>query len=123
MANIDDLVTVQKNGVVAVNALTEVLSQFRAIYASAVGSNSYLGVTDNSLIYSGSGRLVNVIVVAAAAGGTIHDSATVTGANTSNVIFPIPNTVGLTVVNVPFFDGIVIKPAAGSTISVTYSEA
>lgn len=107
---------------VAVNALTEVLAQFRAIYASAVGSNSYLGVTENSLIYSGPGRLVNVIVSAAAAGGTIHDSATVAGANASNVIFPIPNNLGLSLVNVPFFDGIVIKPAATSTVGVTYSE-
>lgn len=122
MANLDDIATIQKNGVVAVNALTEVLAQFKAIYTSAVGSNSYLGVTENSLIYSGAGRLVNVIVSAAAAGGTIHDASTVSGANTSNVIFPIPNSVGLSLVNVPFFDGIVIKPAATSIVGVTYSE-
>lgn len=122
MANLDDVVTVQKNGVVALNALTEVLAQFRAIYASAVGTNSYLGVTESSLVYRGQGRLVNVIVSAAAAGGTIHDSSTVAGANTSNIIFPIPNTVGLTLVNVPFFDGLVIKPASASTVGITYSE-
>jgi len=82
VANLDDVVTVQKNGVVALNALTEVLAQFRAIYTSAVGTNSYLGVTENALVYTGAGRLVNVIVSAAAAGGTIHDSATVSGAKT-----------------------------------------
>jgi hypothetical protein len=122
MANIDDLVTVQKNGVVAVNALTQALEQFRAIYASAVGTATFLGATENSLVYSGSGRLVNVIVSAAAAGGTIHDAASVSAANTTNIIFPIPNTVGLNIVNVPFFDGLVIKPAASSTVGLTYSE-
>lgn len=122
MANLDDVITVQKNGVVALNALTEVLAQFKSIYTSAVGNNSYLGVTEDALIYSGSGRLVNVIVSAAAAGGTIHDAATVASATAANVVFPIPNSVGLSVVNVPIFDGIVIKPAAGSTVGVTYSE-
>ena len=122
MANIDDLVTTQKNGVVAINALTAALEQFRAIYESFVGSQSYLGITDNSLLYTGSGRLVNIVVSAAAAGGTVHDAATVAGASTSNIIFPIPNTVGITAVNVPFFDGLVVKPASGSTVSATYSE-
>ena len=122
MANLDDVVTTQKNGVVALNALTAALEQFRAIYQSAVGSQSFLGVTENSLIYSGTGRLVNVIVSAAAAGGTIHDASTVAGANSTNVIFPIPNSTGITLVNVPFFSGLVIKPAAASTVSVTYSE-
>lgn len=74
------------------------------------------------MIYSGSGRLVNVIVSAAAAGGTVHDAASVADADSKNVIFPIPNNTGITLVNVPFFNGLVIKPAAASTVSVTYSE-
>ena len=123
MANLDDILTTQKNGVVAINALTDVLAQFKAIYESAVGSSSYLGVTEDALVYSGSGRLVNVVVTAAAAGGTVHDASSVSGANSNNIIFPIPNTVGLSLVNFPFLDGIVIKPAAGSVISITYSEA
>lgn len=123
MANLDDILTTQKNGVVAVNALTEVLAQFKAIYQSAVGSNSYLGVTEDALVYKGAGRLVNVSVTAAAAGGTVHDASSVSGANSSNIIFPIPNQIGLTVVNFPFLEGIVIKPAASSAVSITYSEA
>lgn len=122
MANLDDLVTTTKNGVVAINALTQTLEQFRLIYASAVGNATFLGATENSLVYSGSGRLVNVIVSAAAAGGTIHDAASVSAANTANVIFPIPNSVGLSVVNVPFSNGLVIKPASSSTVGLTYSE-
>lgn len=122
MANFDDLITTAKNGVVGINLLTAALEQFRAIYSSFVGTLSYLGITENSLIYSGSGRLVNVIVSVGAAGGTIHDAATVAGATSANVIFPIPSTTGITSVNVPFFNGLVIKPAATSTVSITYSE-
>ncbi len=122
MANIDDVVTTMKNGVVAINALTAALEQFRVIYSSAVGNNTFLGASEDSLVYAGSGRLVNVIVSVAAAGGTIHDAGSVSAANASNVIFPIPSTTGLTVVNVPFIDGLVIKPAATSTVSVSYSE-
>lgn len=122
MANIDDLVTVQKNGVVAINALTQALEQFRAIYTSAVGTTTFLGATEDSLVHSGPGRLVNVIVSVAAAGGTIHDASSVSSANASNVIFPIPSTAGFTMVNVPFTDGLVIKPAATSAVGVTYSE-
>lgn len=122
MANLDDLITTTKNGVVAINALTQALEQFRVIYASFVGTNSYLGITENSLLYSGPGRLVNIIVSVGAAGGTVHDAVSVSAANASNVIFPIPSTAGITAVNVPFFNGLVIKPAATSTVSATYSE-
>lgn len=123
MANIDDLVTVQKNGVIAINALTAALENFRAIYESFVGTDTFLGANEDALIYVGSGRLVNATVTAAAAGGTIHDASTVADANADNVIFPIPSTIGISQVNVPFSNGLVIKPAATSMVSVTYSGA
>jgi len=122
MANIDDLVTVQKNGVVAINDLTAALNAFRAVYNSFVGQLTVLGVSDSSLISTTAGRLVNVIVSAGTNGGTIHDAATVAGATTSNVIFVIPASAGISQVNVPFFDGLVIKPGASVTVSATYSE-
>ena len=93
------------------------------MYESVIGTQRYLGVTESSLVYVGAGRLVNAIVSAAAAGGTIHDAATVAAATTSNVIYPVPNSVGIAQVNVPFVNGLVIKPAAGSTVGVTYSES
>lgn len=122
MASTDDLVTVTKNGVIAINALTTALDTFREIYTSFVGNKTYLGITDSSLISNTEGRLVNVVVTVAAAGGTIHDAATVAEADASNVIFPIPNAVGVTQVNVPFFNGLVMNPASGSTVTITYSE-
>jgi hypothetical protein len=123
MANIDDVVTVQKNGVIALNALTAALENFRAIYQSFVGTQTFLGANEDALVYVGPGRLVNVVVTAAAAGGTIHDVDNVADANAGNVIFPIPSTIGITQVNIPFVNGLVIKPAATSMVNLTYSEA
>lgn len=122
MAGVDDLVTVQKNGVVAVNTLVETLDNFQQIYASFVGSKSSVGLDANELIFSGSGRLVNVSVITAAAGGTIHDAATVVDATTNNAIFVIPNATGITSVNFPVANGLVIKPASTSVISISYTE-
>lgn len=112
-----------KNGVVAMNDLTAALNAFLQAYSGFVGAKTYLGVTDDSLIYIGSGRLVNVMVTAGTAGGTIHDAATVAGANASNVIFTIPTNTGITQVNVPFFDGLVVNPGSSVTVGITYSES
>jgi hypothetical protein len=122
VANLDDIVTVLKNGVVAMNDLTAALNSFRQIYTQSIGDNTYLGASDSNLVYTGAGRLVNVIVTGTA-GGTIHDAATVATATTSNVIYNIPTTASLYQVNVPFFNGLVVKPGAGVTVSMTYSES
>jgi glycerol dehydrogenase-like iron-containing ADH family enzyme len=123
MASLDDIVTVQKNGVVAVNALVQALNEFKTVYESFVGNKSFSGISDNTLVTSVSGRLVNLSVSVAAAGGTIHDSATVAAADTSNVICSIPSTTGVYSINFPFSDGLVVKPASSSTVSVSYSES
>ncbi len=123
MANLDDIVTVLKNGVVAMNDLTAALNAFRQVYSSVVGDRTYLGVTDDSLVYTGAGRLVSVLVTGTN-GGTIHDAATVATATTANVIYNLPTTTaGLYQVNVPFFEGLVVNPASSVTVSLTYSES
>lgn len=122
MAGTDDLVTVQKNGVVAVNTLVQALTDFQKIYESFVGTTTKNGIDANELISTGSGRLVNVSIIAAAAGGTIHDVSTVVDASTDNTIFVIPNATGVAPVNFPYSKGLVIKPAAGSVICISYSE-
>lgn len=122
MANLDDIVTVLKNGVVAMNDLTAALNAFRQVYSSVVGDRTYLGVTDDSLVYTGAGRLVSVLVTGTN-GGTIHDAATVATATAANVIYNLPTTANLYQVNVPFFEGLVVNPASSVTVSLTYSES
>lgn len=121
MASLDDVVTVQKNGVVGVNALVQALSDFKDMYSSFIGGSSTTGIAADALVTTGSGRLVTVSVITGASGGTIHDAATVAAASTSNAIYAIPSTTGAYAVNFPFVNGLVVKPAATSTVSVSYS--
>lgn len=125
MANLDDVVTVQKNGVVGLNALTKTLDDFRAIYKSVVGSKTYLGAVDNSLVSTNSGRLVNVTICISGANiSTLHDAGAVSGASNSNIIasFAASQAVGTYAINVPFSNGLVVKPGSGTTLSITYAE-
>lgn len=121
MANLDDVVTVQKNGVVAVNTLVQVFEAFNNIYSNFVGESSFAGISTDTLVRAGAGRVVTVCVIVAAAGGTIHDVDTVGSAGDSNAIYGIPNTIGAYTINFPITTGIVIKPAAGSRVSISYS--
>lgn len=123
MANLDDLVTVQKNGVIGINLLTEALAQFRTIYAGFVGSNSFLGITSDTLIMRGPGRLVNVVVNIGSGAGTVHDAASVSAATTDNILFPIPTSTGITTVNMPFTNGLVVLVGTSTNVSVSYSES
>lgn len=123
MASLDDVVTVQKNGVIAVNALVQSLNAFKTIYESFVGDNTYIGISSDSLIVAGTGRLVVVSVVQAASGGIIHDCASVAEASVSNAICAIPDATGIMPVNFPFLKGLVVIPAASSVVSVSYTKA
>lgn len=122
MAGIDDLATIQKNGVVSVNALVQALDNFRIIYSSLVGTNSTIGINADELVSTGSGRLVNVSVITAASGGTIHDVSDAAIASNNNAIYTIPNQTGVVTVNFPFLNGLVVKPAENSIVSISYSE-
>lgn len=122
MASIDDLVTVQKNGVVAVNTLVQALIDFRTVYENNAGTSVVTNVASNAKIFDGSGRLVSISVIAAAAGGTIHDADTVANASTDNAIYAIPNNVGIVFLGIPITTGLIIKPASGSVVTAIYSE-
>lgn len=123
MAGLDDLATIQKNGVVAVNSLVQSLIDFKTVYERVAGLSSRVGISENAIIFTGSGRVGTVSVTTAAAGGTIHDAESVTEADGTNIIYAIPNAVGIEVVNFPIVNGLVVKPAAGSVLSISYSEA
>lgn len=123
MAGIDDLATIQKNGVVAVNALVQSLSEFKAVYERVAGLSSRVGIDENTSVFTGAGRIGSVSVTTAVAGGTIHDSESVAEADGTNVVYVIPDVEGIEVVNFPIVNGLVVKPATGSVLSVSYSEA
>ena len=67
------------------------------------------------------GRVVRVnVLVAGSTAGSINDSLTPAGANATNQVFVIPNTVGSYLVDFPILAGITITPGAGQTVAVSY---
>lgn len=117
MATIDDLLTTQKNGVVALNNLGVTLKSYNeGQYTSATVSSS-------TLITTGSGRLVNVIIVnAGSTTGYVYNSSTTAGVLATNAIVPLPpSAVGVYPVGTRFTAGLVIVPGTGQQVNITYS--
>ena len=115
MASLDDILTTQKNGVVAINALNN-------ITLGAAGTVTSVTVTGTTLVFVGAGRLVNFsVVVAGSASGLIHNSATAAGVSSANALCATPNTIGVYPCNLIFTHGLVIDPGAGQSVNITYS--
>lgn len=115
MASLDDILTTQKNGVVAINALNN-------ITLGTAGTVTSTTVTATTLIFAGRGRLVSfAVVVAGSANGFIHNSSTAGGVAASNALCATPNTIGIYSSGQVFTNGLVIDPGAGQSINVTYS--
>lgn len=115
MASLDDIATIQKNGVIGVNTLNLTLNR---IY----GTTTSLTVTASTLVIAGSGRLVNVsVLVAGTTTGTINNANSIGAAAASNAIRIVPNTAGVHDANQLFTSGLVIIPGTGQSLNVTYS--
>ena len=113
-ASLDDILTTQKNGVIAINGLTQ--SNLRLL-----GTVTSSTVTSDTLVISGSGYLVRYSVLVAGAAGTINNSNSVANAAASNALCATQATVGVFEAGMVFTNGLVIKPGAGQSLNVTYS--
>ena len=82
MATLDDILTTQKNGVVAINNLSEALNSFYAAYVSSIGNKTSTSISSATTVVTGTARLVSFNVTTAGSAGIIYDSlsATVTNA-------------------------------------------
>lgn len=115
MASLDDIATIQKNGVIAVNTLNQTLQR---IY----GSNTSATAAANTVVLTGAGRLINVSVTAAGTtAGAIHNASTVATASNANKLATIGNTVGVFPMNLLFTNGLVIIVGTSQQLNVTYS--
>lgn len=115
MASLDDIATIQKNGVIAVNTLNQTLQR---IY----GSNTSNTFSANTLVLTGPGRLINVsVTVAGTTVGAIHNSLNIAGATSTNKLASIGNTIGVFPMNLLFTNGLVIVVGTGQELNVTYS--
>jgi hypothetical protein len=126
-ASLDDILTTQKNGVQAVNALVQALIEFKDLYRSFVGTDTTntLTTTSGALIKTGSGRVVNFSVSGTPTTvGYLYDAASVSDALTNaprDIICEIPATKGIYQANLFFHDGLVVVCGSGMQVNITYS--
>ena len=114
-ASLSDILTTQKNGVVAINNLSQ--SNLK-IYGKTTSST----VTASTLVISGAGYIVNFsVVVAGSASGLIYNYNSTTTPPAENALCGIPNTIGVYPAGQFFTNGLVIVPGTGQSINVTYS--
>jgi hypothetical protein len=114
MASLADILTTQKNGVVA-------LSNTGLALTRAQGNATSQTVTADTLVIGKAGYLVNVcVVVAGSAAGSIYNASSVAGAAAGNKLFSIPATAGVYPLGQVFNAGLVISPGTGQSINVTY---
>lgn len=126
-ASLDDILTTQKNGVQAVNALVQALNEFKDLYRSFVGTDTTNTLTSasGSLVKAGAGRVVNFSISGTPTTvGYLYDAATVADAlsNTPrDIICELPDTNGIYQANLFFHDGLVVVCGTGMQINITYS--
>jgi hypothetical protein len=86
------------------------------------GWKSSLNIAASAVLESGGGGVVRVIVnTAGSTAGAIYDNNSLATGNTAaNLIFSIPNTVGVYYLNFPTFNGIVVNPGSSQVLSVSY---
>jgi hypothetical protein len=113
-ASLSDILTAQKNGVVAINGVAQ--ANLRGL-----GTQTSLTVTATTVIFVGAGYLVNfAVVVAGSSAGVIYD-ANNTSPAAQDALCAVPATVGVTKTGQLFTSGLVIVPGTGQSINVTYS--
>jgi len=147
-ASLSDILTVQKNGVVAINGLGQILKTIEAdlpcicsnlallvtalnkSIAGSFPSNISTTVADSTtaFVVSGSGRLfsVSIPVHTGSAQVFVYDAATVGDISATNLIYAsLPsNSASFTpyqTVELPYSNGLVLKTEAGMNFCVGYT--
>lgn len=111
--SLSDILTATKNVVTAINGVaTTALS----IY----GNQNKAGITAATVVKIGAGRLVNIsVIVAGSADGAIYDSGAL--GVTVAPLCVVPQTLGVTSVNLAVSNGILVVPGSGQTVTVGFS--
>jgi len=118
-----DILTVGKN---IVTAVADLGTQYLSVYGAQTARN----IVATTLVKSGSGRVVKVIVLATngSSTGAIYDANTTAQAVAGNLLWTIPAAVSAASasstpveLNLPFQSGLVIVPGTGMIVVVSYS--
>lgn len=119
MATQDDVLTAQKNHVVATNGLNQTwVNYLRAEH----GDRTSACVTSPTMITVGPGRLVSVsVVVAGTAEGLVYNESSPETPDAAGRIAAIPKVIGVYPTNFVFTDGLLVVPGAGQAVTVSYT--
>lgn len=147
-ASLSDILTTQKNGVVAINGLNQTLKLIEAdlpcictnlallvTAINGVASNTYPSTVSNTIAAStthqevvGSGKLfsISIPVHAGSAQVYVYDSATTGGIAATNLIYrSLPSNASsftpYQTVQLPYTNGLVLKTDAGMNFCVGYT--
>lgn len=135
MASLDDILTTQKNGVIAINNLAQWLKQISVDFDLAVDGATYPSTVSATILAStttqihvGAGKVfsVSIPVHAGSAQIYLYNSATTGGISASNCIYAsLPSNAATFTpyqdVRLPFTNGLVIKTDAGMNACVGYT--
>jgi hypothetical protein len=136
-ASLDDILTTQKNGVVAINGLNKILQAISDDIITIAGNsaNTYpstvsatIAASTTTLIAVGSGKVfsVSVTLYGGSAQVYIYNSATIGGIAATNLIYAsLPsNAASFTpyqTIQLPYTSGLVLKTDAGMNFCVGYT--
>ena len=113
MSSLSDILTAAKNIVTAINGAAQT-------YLNIQGAQDAVNISSATLVKSGAGRVAVVsVTTAGSTTGSIYD--TNSSSSTTGKIYVIPNTVGVTIVNMPVSFGIVVAPGSSQVVSISYS--
>jgi hypothetical protein len=114
MASLSDILTTAKNLVTSVN-------QLGRTYLSVNGVARSSTLTATTLVANGQGRLASIsVVVAGSSNCVVYDSNNASSLTSS--LAAVANAVGVTVINMPYNNGLVVVPGTGMTVVISYSE-
>jgi len=123
MASLDDILSTQKNGVIALNTIAN-FDKLRTAYYGTVNTKEIgSAATVTKVVKSTYGWLATIsVITAGSTTGFIYDtnSASLT---TGNRIYAIPSTLGIGIyqIQIPFATGLTIITGTGSIVSLTYT--
>ena len=123
MATLDDILTAQKNGVIAINNLNQTWLLYSRRQSAQYTTKVISAAT---LIYTGQGYVVSASVLdAGTTVGTIYNYASTTSVAADpladNKLMVVKNTQDVYPAGFQFTKGLVVVPGTGQTIVVTYS--
>jgi len=88
---------------------------------TGIGNAGSLNITAARVVKATAGRAARVsVIVAGSAPGSVNDAATTGTVATANLVYVIPNTVGIYTIDWPCTTGITVTPGTGQTVAISY---